>query len=86
MNVDWDAVARGIRIAESVVEVANVAITKASPVVGGFVQIGIAGLALGADLIERGLHPIEAITRIRSVAGDFDATKRTLDEYADGKR
>jgi hypothetical protein len=56
------------------------------PGLPGEVIAGIgAAMGLVADLVDLGIHPVEAITRIKSCVPDFDAVKQSLEDYAAGK-
>ena len=86
MNIQWDSVAAVLRTAEKVVDASASIVTGASPVAGAVVATVGAAVGLAADLIDRGMHPVEAITRIRSSVPDFDAVTQELENYAAGKR
>lgn len=86
MNVSWESVAAALRTGEKITEAAGQIAIGASPVAGAVVATVGAAIGLAADLIDSGMHPIEAITRIRSSVPDFDAVTREIENYARGQR
>jgi hypothetical protein len=82
MNIDWKPVGNVFRIAETVLNLGSAAVSGANAVAGGVMKGAAELLGLGADLIDRGIHPIEHVTRIRSSLGDFDTAANEAETYA----
>jgi hypothetical protein len=81
ITVDWKAVANTLRIGEKILDLGTVA-AAGNPIAAAIVKGAAEGLGLVADLAEKGLHPIESITRIRTSVRDFDVTAADLEHYA----